>query len=212
MPNSWGLRVGRWLCSSIATLFLPGVRCLPLSFSSAWPSDALSSSSLRPEVSAVLLSHLAFLSDSAQEVAKGNFDASLPTFKHNDEVAQLRDSFGIMQQSLKQYMEDLKESTTAKASIERELDIAHNIQMSMLPKTFPASPIAKTLISMLRWCQPRLWAVTSTTSSYATRSSSSASATCRARACLPHWSWPSAVHSSAMSLPTLQSQTILWKR
>ena len=88
---------------------------------------------------------LGFLSDSAQEVAKGNFDASLPTFKHNDEVAQLRDSFGIMQQSLKQYMEDLKESTTAKASIERELAIAHNIQMSMLPKTFPAFPNRKDI-------------------------------------------------------------------
>ena len=88
---------------------------------------------------------LAFLSDSAQEVAKGNFDASLPTFKHNDEIAQLNDSFGIMQQSLKQYMEDLKESTTAKASIERELDIAHNIQMSMLPKTFPAFPNRKDI-------------------------------------------------------------------
>ena len=41
---------------------------------------------------------LGYLSESAQEVAKGNFDASLPTFKHNDEVARLRDSFGTMQQ------------------------------------------------------------------------------------------------------------------
>ena len=88
---------------------------------------------------------LGFLSESTQEVAKGNFDASLPTFNHNDEVAQLRDSFGIMQQSLKQYMEDLKVSTTAKASIERELHIAHNIQMSMLPKTFPAFPHRKDI-------------------------------------------------------------------
>ncbi len=71
---------------------------------------------------------LAFLSDSAQEVAKGNFDASLPKFKRNDEVAQLRE-----------------ESTTAKASIERELAIAHNIQMSMLPKTFPAFPNRKDI-------------------------------------------------------------------
>ena len=44
---------------------------------------------------------LRFLSDSAQEVAHGNFDAPLPTFKHQDEVAQLRDSFDTMQQSLK---------------------------------------------------------------------------------------------------------------
>ena len=83
---------------------------------------------------------LAFLSDSARKIAKGNFDTELPTFKHNDEITELRDSFGIMQQSLKQYMTDLKDSTTAKASIEKELAIAHNIQMSMLPKTFPAFP------------------------------------------------------------------------
>ena len=83
---------------------------------------------------------LLFLSDSAQEVAHGNFDAPLPTFKHHDEIAQLRDSFGTMQQSLKQYVEELKTSTAAKASIESELHVAHNIQMSMLPKTFPPFP------------------------------------------------------------------------
>ena len=83
---------------------------------------------------------LAFLTESAQEVAKGNFDTPLPVFRHNDEVAQLRDSFGTMQQSLKQYMEELKTSTAAKASIESELNVAHSIQMSMIPKMFPAFP------------------------------------------------------------------------
>ena len=88
---------------------------------------------------------LGFLSESAQEVAKGNFDTSLPTFKHNDEVAQLRDSFDTMQQSLKQYVEELKVSTAAKASIESELNVAQSIQMSMLPKTFPAFPNRKDI-------------------------------------------------------------------
>ncbi len=88
---------------------------------------------------------LAFLSESAQEVARGNFDAPLPVFKHNDEVAQLRDSFGTMQQSLKQYVEELKVSTAAKASMESELNVAHSIQMSMLPKTFPAFPNRKDI-------------------------------------------------------------------
>ena len=83
---------------------------------------------------------LGFLSDSAKEVAKGNFDTELPTFKRQDEISDLRDSFGTMQQSLKQYVEDLKVSTAAKASIESELKIAQSIQMSMLPKTFPAFP------------------------------------------------------------------------
>ena len=83
---------------------------------------------------------LGFLSDSARKVAQGNFDTPLPTFKHQDEIAQLRDSFDTMQQSLKQYVEELKASTAAKAAIESELNIAHSIQMSMLPKTFPPFP------------------------------------------------------------------------
>ena len=88
---------------------------------------------------------LGFLSESAQEVAKGNFDTPLPTFKHNDEVAKLRDSFGTMQQSLKQYVEEIKESTAAKATMMSELNVAHSIQMSMLPKTFPAFPTRKDI-------------------------------------------------------------------
>ena len=91
---------------------------------------------------------LGFLSDSAQEVAKGNFDAPLPTFRHNDEVAQLRDSFGTMQQSLKQYMEDLKASTTAKAALESELNIARDIQLSKVPTEFPQRPDFDTYASM----------------------------------------------------------------
>ena len=83
---------------------------------------------------------LGFLSDSTQEVAKGNFDTPLPTFRHNDEISQLRDSFGTMQQSLKRYVEELKDTATSKATIESELNIAHHIQMAMLPKTFPAFP------------------------------------------------------------------------
>lgn len=80
---------------------------------------------------------LRFLSDSAQEIAQGNFDTPLPTFKRQDEIAQLRDSFDTMQQSLKQYMEDLKTSTAAKASLESELNVAREIQMSMVPRRFP---------------------------------------------------------------------------
>ena len=83
---------------------------------------------------------LHFLSNSAQEVAQGNFDALLPTFEHQDEIAQLRDSFATMQQSLKRYVAELKESTAAKASIESELNVAHSIQLSMLPKMFPPFP------------------------------------------------------------------------
>ena len=83
---------------------------------------------------------LRYLSTSAEEVAKGNFDTPLPLFKHNDEINQLRDSFETMQQSLSQYVDQLKRTTASQASMESELRIAHDIQMSMLPKTFPAFP------------------------------------------------------------------------
>ena len=73
------------------------------------------------------------LAKSADEVAKGNFNAPLPDIKHNDEIRLLRDSFGNMQQSLSQYIDELKTTTAQKSAIESELAIARNIQMSILP-------------------------------------------------------------------------------
>ena len=80
------------------------------------------------------------LAASADWVAKGRFNTPLPDIKHNDEVKLLRDSFEKMQISLTRYVEDLKKTTASKAAIESELKVAHDIQMSMLPKTFPPYP------------------------------------------------------------------------
>ena len=83
---------------------------------------------------------LSQLAASANEVAKGNFNAPLPKLKHYDEIRLLRDSFEEMQHSLTHYIDELKETTASKAAIENELKVAHDIQMSMLPKTFPPYP------------------------------------------------------------------------
>lgn len=80
------------------------------------------------------------LAESAQEIATGKFDTSLPTIKHKDEIRLLRDSFDYMQSSLARYVDELKETTAQKASIERELSVARSIQMSMLPVTWPPFP------------------------------------------------------------------------
>ena len=80
------------------------------------------------------------LAASADEMAGGRFETVLPVIKSRDEIHLLRDSFENMQHSLTSYVEELKTTTSAKASMESELKIAHNIQMSMLPKTFPAYP------------------------------------------------------------------------
>ena len=74
---------------------------------------------------------------SAEEVAQGNFNAPLPDIRHDDEIRLLRDSFGNMQQSLSQYIEELKTTTAQKSVIESELSLARNLQKSMVPSVFP---------------------------------------------------------------------------
>ena len=73
----------------------------------------------------------------AETIASGQFNAELPDFKRIDEIGQLSHSFADMQQSLVKYIEELKSTTSQKASIERDLRIASSIQMGMLPDKFP---------------------------------------------------------------------------
>ncbi len=80
------------------------------------------------------------LAMSTDEVAKGHFDTPLPEVRSKDEIQLLRDSFDKMQQSLTLYVDELKITTIQKTAIDSELRIAHDIQMSMLPKTFPPYP------------------------------------------------------------------------
>ena len=80
------------------------------------------------------------LAQSADEVAKGNFNTWLPWVSSHDEVRHLRDSFRDMQHSLARYVDELQVTTAQKASFESELKVAHDIQMSMLPKIFPPYP------------------------------------------------------------------------
>ena len=83
---------------------------------------------------------LSALADSADEVAKGHFNAPLPVITHKDELCRLRDSFASMQHSLTQYMRDLEQTTAKKTAIDNELKIAYDIQMSMIPRKYPPFP------------------------------------------------------------------------
>ena len=86
---------------------------------------------------------LQLLAESADEVAKGNFESPLPEVKRNNEIGQLRDSFSNMQHSLIEYIEQLKTATAQQAAIESELTIAREIQLSLLPQplTSDISPL-----------------------------------------------------------------------
>ncbi len=83
------------------------------------------------------LTPLQHLAEEAEVIASGKLDAELPDLQRIDEIGQLSHSFGNMQQSLVKYIEELKDTTAQKASIESDLRIANSIQMGMLPDKFP---------------------------------------------------------------------------
>ena len=76
----------------------------------------------------------------ADQIAKGNFLVILPQVKSKDEMLRLRNSFATMQRSLIRQIEETKQVNEQKGRMESELQIARDIQMTMLPKTFPPFP------------------------------------------------------------------------
>lgn len=86
------------------------------------------------------LKPLRSLAKEAETIASGQFDTQLPELKRIDEIGQLSHSFSDMQHSLVKYIDELKETTAQKASIESDLRIASGIQMAMLPKVYPPYP------------------------------------------------------------------------
>lgn len=62
------------------------------------------------------------------------------TRKTQDEVGQLAEAILFLERELARYIENLTSATAARERIESELRIAHDIQMGILPKLFPAFP------------------------------------------------------------------------
>lgn len=77
---------------------------------------------------------------SVRRIVEGNFDIEIPVIKSSDELGELHDSFHHMQKELKEYISNLQSVTSAKEKMESELRIARDIQMGMVPKTFPPFP------------------------------------------------------------------------
>ena len=74
-----------------------------------------------------------------QRIAGGDFTQRIAISAKN-EIGALAGSFNEMTRRLNESIENLKATTAAKERIESELKIAHEIQMSMVPKIFPPFP------------------------------------------------------------------------
>lgn len=82
------------------------------------------------------------LSDAALRMAKGDLNTELPEIKSGDEMMHLHDSFVYMQNSITEYIDELKTTTAANERMESELGVARNIQMGMLRTDFPENVAA----------------------------------------------------------------------
>jgi len=77
------------------------------------------------------------LSVSALNMGKGNFKAQLPEITSKDEMLRLRNSFVYMQNSISDYIGELKTTRSDNERMESELNVARTIQMGMLNTDFP---------------------------------------------------------------------------
>lgn len=79
----------------------------------------------------------------AKEIGEGHFDIPFKRDFDADEIGDLAESFKKMIRGLKDYMEALTRETANRQQVESELQVARDIQMSLLPKSFPPFPERK---------------------------------------------------------------------
>jgi len=80
------------------------------------------------------------LRTAAQTLAAGNLHAPLPEAHGDDEIADLTRSFATMRDNLERQMVELAETSASRERMQSQLRIAHDIQMGLVPKTFPPIP------------------------------------------------------------------------
>lgn len=73
----------------------------------------------------------------ALNIGQGNFKAKIPSTENDDELRRLSDSLKYMENTINNYISELRSTTASNERYESELNIASAIQMQMLPKDFP---------------------------------------------------------------------------
>ncbi len=87
----------------------------------------------------------------ANKIGKGDFDAQLPATANSYEIERLILAFATMQKSLKEYIENLKITTTEKNRIETEVQLASEIQRKLIPKTRNILMVSKKFAALGFW-------------------------------------------------------------
>jgi sigma-B regulation protein RsbU (phosphoserine phosphatase) len=80
-----------------------------------------------------LINPLERLARVTADIGSGNLDIKLPAPERSDEIGALTTDFRNMRDSLKTHIEQLKETTAKQQKLESEIQIASDIQLSMVP-------------------------------------------------------------------------------
>lgn len=80
---------------------------------------------------------LARLAAATREVARGNLDVRVTDIRSRDEIREFADTFNRMLGDLKSSVEARIRETAAREAVEKELQVARQIQTSLLPKVRP---------------------------------------------------------------------------
>lgn len=73
----------------------------------------------------------------ASKITDGRFDVPIPQINTEDELEDLGNALTYMQESVTNYIAELKTTTAEKERLKSELSVAHNIQSKMLSIDFP---------------------------------------------------------------------------
>ena len=105
------------------------------------------------------------LAAAAQEVAQGNLDVRVADGRGRDEIGRFVSTFNRMVSDLKENVEVRVRETAAREAVERELQIARQIQTSLLPMARPRrSRIARSSRWTRKRSRRRSWPAISSTS------------------------------------------------
>jgi sigma-B regulation protein RsbU (phosphoserine phosphatase) len=80
------------------------------------------------------------LTETVKRISAGDLQAKLAPTSHRDEIGELTSAFNQMTEDLRAYIAESEAVAVAQARLERDLHISREIQMGLLPKTFPAFP------------------------------------------------------------------------
>ncbi|MCZ6803254.1 MAG: SpoIIE family protein phosphatase, partial [Proteobacteria bacterium] len=80
------------------------------------------------------------LAVAVNRIREGELDSKVTDIRSSDEIGQLATGFNAMVDRLNQHIDALSKEMAARQLVENELQVAREIQSSLLPRTFPPFP------------------------------------------------------------------------